>query len=137
MKQFICVDGIHYSVDGILAIRVSQLGPDDILPDLITKAIDGVEHFQNLHGPALQIRTIRIERVDLLRFALEFVHAGAEHEIMVPLDEKIIKSIDEARALQQFVVMSIAQSVEPILEMGDIVGRYYGKTVSELLSLSE
>ena len=129
MKQFICIKGIHYSVDGILLIESLKGNAKDILPDLVQQIVSSMEEVDGENHP--DIASIRFENLNA--FALQIIHLGEQDPIRFPLNLVCIRTKDDCKALQQYVVGRIASSNEPILELEDIVTEYYGKPIADTL----
>jgi hypothetical protein len=131
MKQFICIGGSHYSIDGILAIHNIERQPEDRIPDLITQAVNGYREVQNTTGGNVKICSIRIENAIHTQFAIEIIHMAEERSIVYPLGPHVVKNYEEAVLLNQFIVMEIAQSKEPIIELVEIIEKFVQRPVTQ------
>ena len=128
MKQFICIHGIHYSVDGILLIESLKGNAKDILPDLVQQIVSSME--ETIDGQMHpNIASIKFENLNA--FCLQIVHIGEEDPIKFTLNSVIIQTQEDCIALQQYVVGKITSSTEPILELEDIITEYYGKPIAD------
>jgi hypothetical protein len=126
MKQFICIKGIHYSVDGILLIENMKSKATDILPELVQQMVESID--DDCHP---DIASVKFENLNA--FILQIIHLGEPDPIKFTLSSVFIRTKDDCDALQQYVVGRIASSNEPILELEDIVTEYYGKPIADTL----
>jgi len=129
MKQFIRVDDDYYSTDGILLIRCEKDDPKDILPSMVQNAIQCMEELENEHGT--QIGSLTLD--NLQQYCLVVTHMGEEFDISYPLDEHVVNNDVDADALLQHVVMSVATSDEPVLDLEDIVSHFANRSVANLI----
>ena len=127
MKQFICIHGIHYSVDGILLIESLKGNAKDILPELVQQIVDSMDDMDGETHP--NVSSIKFENLNA--FYLQIIHLGEQDPIRFTLNPVCIRTKDDCNALQQYVVGRIASSNEPILELEDIITEFYGKPIAD------
>lgn len=131
MKQFIRICGIHFSIDGILSMSMKRNIPQDILPGLVNQVIEAIDDLENENDT--RVHTVRFENLN--SFSLEIDHMSTTVPIEVLIDEKMhIRNDKDADLLQEYIVMRIATTCEPVIEIEDIIDEYYSRDISSTMT---